>query len=107
MTDIPPGETHIMTRVRKPRRDRDQAPTLYLTLGSTLYRVSRDRDPSADVDALFRLQKPDGSAYDVAQTAFGPVCDCPDFVFRRDGLDPTGCKHVKGLTAYGLLPPAT
>ena len=41
--------------------------------------------------------------YDVAQTPYGPECDCPDFIFRRAGLDPHGCKHVRALVACGLI----
>jgi hypothetical protein len=59
-------------------------------------------DPKTGVRA-FRLNKPDGTLYDVAQTHFGNQCDCPDFIFRRDGLDPCGCKHVKALVAEGLI----
>jgi hypothetical protein len=33
------------------------------------------------------------------------TCDCPDFIFHRDGVDPDGCKHIKALVAYGLLDP--
>lgn len=33
----------------------------------------------------------------------GPICDCPDFVFRRDGRDPKGCRHIAALRAVGLL----
>ncbi len=36
----------------------------------------------------------------------GHTCDCPDFIFHRDGLDPGGCKHIKALVACGLLAPA-
>lgn len=64
--------------------------------------------PSADasVRRLYRLRKPDGSLYHVAQGAHGPECDCPDFIFHRSGLDPAGCKHIQALTAYGMLDPA-
>ena len=51
----------------------------------------------------YRLSKPDGTAYDVARTNHGLTCDCPDFIFHRDGLDPDGCKHIKAMVAYGLL----
>src|SRR4051794_26562934 len=51
----------------------------------------------------FRLTKGDGTAYDVAVTLTGNVCDCPDFVFHRDGIDPAGCKHVKALAAVGII----
>lgn len=64
-----------------------------------------DRLP-CDIEAaqrLYRLRKPDGTGYHVAQTGYGPECDCPDFLFRRAGLDPDGCKHVRALVAYGLI----
>lgn len=51
----------------------------------------------------YRLLKDDGTIYDVIETHFGPECDCPDFIFRRDGLDPSGCKHVQALTSVGML----
>jgi hypothetical protein len=52
---------------------------------------------------LIRLRKPDGAVYYVSEHAFGAQCDCPDFIFHRDGIDPTGCKHIKALAACGLL----
>jgi hypothetical protein len=74
-----------------------------LVINQTVYRVRPiDCDPSAAIRA-YRLNKSDGTLYDIAQTRFGAECDCPDFVFRRDGLDPTGCKHVKALVAEGLM----
>lgn len=44
-----------------------------------------------------------GRAYDLAETVHGPTCDCPDYTFRREGIDPAGCKHVRALVALGLL----
>ena len=44
-----------------------------------------------------------GKVYDVAETPHGPTCDCGDFTFRREGIDPAGCKHVRALTAFGLI----
>jgi hypothetical protein len=44
-------------------------------------------------------------AYTVADTGDGATCDCPDFLFRHDGHDQTGCKHVRALRALGLLDP--
>ncbi len=54
-------------------------------------------------DRAFRLTKPDGTSYDVIQGSHGPTCDCPDFIFRRDGIDPNGCKHIQGLVSQGLV----
>jgi hypothetical protein len=57
---------------------------------------------------LIRLRKADGRVYYVSEHDHGAECDCPDFIFHRDGIDPTGCKHIKALAACGLLshPPA-
>jgi hypothetical protein len=43
--------------------------------------------------------------YDVADAPFGATCDCADFVFRRDGKDPAGCKHIKRLRVLRLIRP--
>lgn len=67
------------------------------------YTFRPNRADSFAATKAFRLRKADGTAYDVAQTVHGHTCDCPDRVFHRDGLDPTGCKHIKSLIACGLL----
>jgi hypothetical protein len=59
-------------------------------------------DESAALRA-FRLRKFDGTEYDIAQTAEGTSCDCPDFTFHREGIDPGGCKHIKAIVACGLI----
>ncbi len=79
------------------------ASQLLLVINQTVYRVRPIRCDPLDTVRAFRLNKPDGTLYDVAQTRFGVQCDCPDFVYRRDGLDPNGCKHVKSLVAQGLI----
>lgn len=58
---------------------------------------------TGDVARVWRLRKADGTTYDVADTADGATCECGDFVFRHDGLDQTGCKHVRALRALGLI----
>ncbi len=76
---------------------------LILTINGTSYHV---RPIPADGFAAlkaYRLKKGDGTAYDVARTAHGLQCGCPDFVFHRDGIDPAGCKHIKALVACGLF----
>ena len=76
---------------------------LLLVINQTVYGVRPIPCDPSDTFRAFRLNKPDGTLYDVAQTRFGVECDCPDFIFRRDGLDPAGCKHVKSLRAEGLI----
>ena len=94
----------ILSHPRRPRASIGaRSSHLYLRIQRTLYVVSPlECDPSIAAKA-FRLSKPDGTLYDVAQTHHGHRCDCPDFIFRRDGLDPSGCKHVKALIHQGLL----
>jgi hypothetical protein len=90
---------------RRPRRAAGAAEGIGLDLRirGTTYGV--DHVPCAPDAArrLYRLRKPDGTWYDVVQTEYGPECDCPDFVYRRAGLDPAGCKHVRALVAFGLI----
>ena len=76
---------------------------LTMEINGVDYRVEPSAAGGYAVAKAYRLSKPDGTAYDVALTDFGLICDCPDFIFHRDGLDPAGCKHIKAMVAYGLL----
>jgi hypothetical protein len=76
---------------------------LVLTINGTDYVVRPVLADSSIALKAFRLRKEDGTAYDVALTAHGLQCDCPDFLFHRDGLDSDECKHLKALVACGLL----
>jgi hypothetical protein len=88
---------------RKPARPAHGTCRLTLTINGTSYALRRiPCDPGAALRA-YRLRKADGTTYHVAATEHGAVCDCPDFTFHRDGIDPEGCKHVKALRATGLL----
>ena len=44
-----------------------------------------------------------GLMYDVADTVHGPTCDCGDQTFRHEGIDGSGCKHIRACRALGLL----
>ena len=92
-----------ITPTRPKAKAKSRAFGLTLTIDRTTYEVGRLACHEPIADRAFRLRKPDGTLYDVAQTPYGPECDCPDFVFRRDGLDPDGCKHVQALVACGLI----
>ena len=94
-----------MTAAMSPRRAENAKFRLDLTIGRTTYGVAPVPCEPVIADRAFRLTKADGTAYDVAQTAYGPQCDCPDYIFRRDGLDPEGCKHIRALIGSGLLGP--
>ena len=86
------------TTAEKARRVR-----LDLTIDRTTYALERVACHPSIGPRAYRLTKGDGVAYDVAQTSFGLQCDCPDFIFRRDGIDPDGCKHVRALIDSGLI----
>jgi hypothetical protein len=93
----------MVTLESPPRVSRARRTHLFLIINETVYGLrALECDPAVAVRA-FRLDKADGTRYDITQTPFGPQCDCPDFVFRRDGLDPNGCKHVQALVAHGLI----
>jgi hypothetical protein len=52
----------------------------------------------------YRLEKADGTVYDVGTLTPEPTCDCPGFV-RWHGERGTRCKHLKGLAILvGLCP---
>jgi len=94
----------ILSRARRSETaGRKGSSRLLLVIDQTVYSVLPLDCDSWAATRAFRLNKVDGTLYDVAQTRYGPQCDCPDFIFRRDGIDPTGCKHVKALVAQGLL----
>src|SRR5512143_9607 len=60
--------------------------------------------PSFGITRAYRLLRIDsGDIYDVAVHRDGHrECTCPDHVFRREGIDPAGCKHARALAALGL-----
>ena len=76
---------------------------LSLFINGTAYQLlPLATDGTAAIKA-FRLRKFDGIEYDIAQTTHGMTCDCPDFTFKREGIDPRGCKHIKALVECGLI----
>jgi hypothetical protein len=50
-----------------------------------------------------RLISDKGKVYDVTQHQTGLECDCPDFTYRRNGLDSRGCKHTRAVADAGLF----
>lgn len=102
MSNVSDSRRSVQTS-RRPARPTHGTCRLTLTVNGTAYRV---RPIPADAFAAlqaFRLKKFDGTTYDVALTVHGLTCDCPDFAFHRDGIDPAGCKHIKAMVACGLL----
>jgi hypothetical protein len=76
--------------------------SLHLSINGVKYRVKPLPAEFGGIKA-FRLTKPDGASHDVSRMIYGPECTCGDFVFRRDGIDPAGCKHIRAARACGLL----
>ncbi len=94
---------NTMTQTRRKVKPAHGIARLTLAINGTSYVLRRiPCDPSAALRA-WRLRKADGTTYNVGVTEFGPTCDCPDQEFRREGIDPHGCKHIASLRAVGLL----
>lgn len=66
------------------------------------YKIHPIERDNAKVNEGWRLTKDDGTHYNVG---FYPhdSCDCADFTYRREGIDPKGCKHIRALRAYRLM----
>ena len=78
---------------------------LTITIRSVVYTARPIRPEMSDVIRAWRLRKPDGTVYSIADTIDGATCDCADFVYRHDGHDQTSCKHIRALRALGLIDP--
>jgi hypothetical protein len=65
--------------------------------------IQSEDDPIRRAFRLQRIPLRSGVIFDVAETVQGSTCDCPDFVFRREGLDPHGCLHIRAMRTVGLL----
>jgi hypothetical protein len=98
-------------RLPKPKAEPKLEPTpkpvtgrcsLTLRINGVAYRVHKHA-PEFGRTRSFRLTKLDGTFHDVLDGLYGAECSCGDFVWRRDGLDPAGCKHVKACRASGLI----
>ena len=101
---MPSFTTHPAPSVSvSPGSPRGRKFRLYLTIDGFPYLVRPLRTDPLLAPRSFELTKPDGTRYDVSQTPFGPLGDCPDFLYRRDGIDPAGCKHVRALVSCGLI----
>jgi hypothetical protein len=103
MSSLPPRAEPSPPRRRQPAGPTQCKCRLTLTVNGTPYNVRPVPADSFGARFAFRLKKLDGTIYDVVATIHGHECDCADFVFARDGVDPAGCKHIKALVACGLL----
>lgn len=76
---------------------------LVVLINQTGYRLNPMKTEASAAQRSFELLKSDGTAYHVSQFGYGCECTCPDFIYRRDGIDPMGCKHIKALRACQML----
>ncbi len=68
-----------------------------LEINGTAYVLTVLKD--GNTTAGYRMEKSNGTTYDIDATAEPWTCDCKDYLYRRAGLDPKGCKHIAGLKA--------
>lgn len=70
---------------------------------TTEYRVEFLKPQSVIADPTIRLHRTDGSIIDIYNVDGYWLCDCWDFMSRRDNIDPDGCKHIRSLRACGVV----
>jgi hypothetical protein len=92
---------------RKPTRPVHGVCGLTLSINGARSKVHPIDGRAEGPGRAYRLTKQaaDGAVYDLAEDQDGAVGDCPDFVYRREGLDAAGCKHIRAARACGLLSP--
>jgi hypothetical protein len=61
--------------------------------------------PAPGASKAYRFTKVDGdeAQHDLDETADGASCTCGDFVWRHEGLDDLGCKHIRAARMLGLI----
>ena len=62
--------------------------------------------PDSNFDKGYRLTKIGAkktTTYDVLQADGQIVCGCADFMYRHEGADSEGCKHIRGLVDLGMF----
>lgn len=89
----------------KTRTKAKPADTCRLTvrIRSVDYTARPVRPETPEVTRAWRLRRADGETYTVADTTDGATCECMDFLYRHDGRDQDGCKHIRALRVLGLI----
>jgi hypothetical protein len=61
--------------------------------------------PAPGASKAYRFNKLSGdeAQHDLDETADGASCTCGSFVWRHDGLDDLGCKHIRAARHLGLI----
>lgn len=78
--------------------------SLSLEIKGVAYEVTQLAGLSRDsgVARAFRLKRVGAEPIVVADTIHGPVCDCGDWTFRREGTGEP-CKHIRACQTVGIL----
>jgi hypothetical protein len=92
------AEAEAERRARRIAHEPD--PSFILRIKDRSYSVQPLHTPEV---RLYSLTKSDGTTYHVHEDEHGIACDCPDYVWKREGLDPQGCKHVRALVSPGCF----
>jgi hypothetical protein len=76
-----------------------------ITIGGKFYAVEpMPFDREAGVEALYAITSEDGDVYHVSDHRDEPArCTRGDFTWRRDGIDPLGCKHIRALVELDFV----
>lgn len=84
--------------------DKPLVVAMVLSIDSTHYAVA-PLAPAPDAVKAFRFSKVGGdeARHDVDETATGASCTCGDFVWRHEGRDTIGCKHLRAARMMGLI----
>lgn len=91
-------------KTKKPVEPAHGTATLTLTISGTAYALWKVPPDKPDVTVCYELKKRGSAArYHVSQHEHGCECTCGDWTFRRNHLDPNGCKHIKSLALFGLI----
>jgi len=99
-----PAPAIAIVNTPAPADDKPLTVAMVISIDGTHYAVA-PLAPAPDAVKAFRLEKIGGdeAVYDVEELAGVSRCDCADFVFRREGLDTIGCKHIRAAWMMGLI----
>ena len=93
----------MTTTTKRPRTARPQVADvcrMVLIIRGESYTA---RPVDSDGFRAWRLRKADGTVHHVTETPHGPTCDCGDQIWRHEGRDAIGCKHLRACRALRLI----
>jgi hypothetical protein len=91
-------------RPKTPPKDPHGTCRLTLTINGQHYAVKKVECQAAGASRCYELKKPGtaGTTYHIATFPYGVECDCPDFIYRREGTA-SECKHIRSMKVFGLI----